>query len=255
MSDILFLGTGAADWDVSRKDSFFRRNSSALLDGKLLIDCGAHIFDFAEYSGEPRLFDGVTDIVITHRHSDHFSADSVLRIADSHPIRLGCDAHIRSIVGEHKNIEYTVFVPYKEEVLGNFRVLPLLANHDVVLSGDSAAFHYIVTAPDGKKLFYGLDGAWFLRPSWEEMKRHRFDIMVLDCTVGDFDDWRIFEHNTIPMLRMMVGEIRRNGLLADGGKLVASHLAQTLHPSHEETSEILSALDMITASDGMKLVL
>ena len=35
---ILFLGTGAADWAMEdkRKGEFFRRNSSTLIDGKLL---------------------------------------------------------------------------------------------------------------------------------------------------------------------------------------------------------------------------
>ena len=45
-----FLGTGAADWDISRRrdDMEWRRFSSTLIDDTLLIDPGPHIFDFAE---------------------------------------------------------------------------------------------------------------------------------------------------------------------------------------------------------------
>jgi len=59
VSEILFLGTGAADWFIEEKGDFFRRNSAALLNGDLMIDCGAHIFDFRESFGESDLYDGL----------------------------------------------------------------------------------------------------------------------------------------------------------------------------------------------------
>ena len=156
------------------------------------------------------------------------------------------------VVGENFNIEYIEAKPFEELEMGRYNVIPILANHDVVLNEKDAALHYIIKTPDEKTLFYGLDGAWFLRPSWEEMKKHQFDVMVFDATVGDMDDWRIFEHNTIPMLRFMIKEIKAKNMLKDGGCLIASHLARTLHLSHEATADILNELDMQTAFDGMK---
>jgi hypothetical protein len=44
-------------------------------------------------------------------------------------------------------------------------------------------------------------------------------------------------------------------LVAKDGMLVASHLARTLHVSHEETEKILSEAGIITAYDGMKLLI
>ena len=203
--------------------------------------------------GEPALYDGVTDILITHKHGDHFSKDSVLRIAEKQKIRLGCDRRVAEAVGEHENIEFVLLKPLEEKKFGCFTVLPLMANHDIAAEGDNYAFHYIITTLDGKTLFYGLDGAWFIRPSWNAMLKYKFDVSVFDCTVGDRDDWRMFEHNTIPMLRVMIKEMKAQNIIADGGKLVASHLARTLHPSHEETEKILSAEGMITAYDGMSI--
>lgn len=253
MSELLFLGTGAADWDIKNKAGFFRRNSAALLDGCFMLDCGSHIFDFAESTSNPSLYDDVTDIIITHDHYDHFSKESVLKIAENKKIRVGCCGHIKNLIGEHENIQFTLFSPLHKAQMGNYSVTALLANHHIVIDGDNMAFHYIIETPDGKKLFYGLDGAWFLRPSWQEMLKHRFDIMVFDCTVGDSHDWRIFEHNTIPMLRDMVKEINDRKMLTDNGKLIASHLARTLHVPHEETSEILDKIGMMTAFDGMEI--
>ncbi len=253
MSELLFLGTGAADWDISQKGTSFRRNSAALLNGELLLDCGPHIFDFAESCGNGSLFDGVTDVLITHDHSDHICAESLLRLAERRKLRVCCDGYIRELVGLHPNITYVSAVPFEEFNMGDYRITAVPANHDMLISGNKLACHYIIRTPDVKTVFYGLDGAWFLRPSWEEMKKHHFDIMVLDCTVGDKADWRSFEHNSVPMLRIMTANIKDEELLAPGGKLVASHLARTLHASNEETVKILNQLDMTAAYDGMTL--
>lgn len=253
MAEILFLGTGAADWEIEERNGFFRRNSAALLDRKIMFDCGCHIFDFAECSGESALYDNVTDILITHNHSDHYSAESVRKVAENKKINVICSEAVKAEIGEAANINYMIFKPFEKLDVSGYGVTPVLANHDIVMNDNDASVHYIIETPDGKTLFYGLDGAWFLRPSWECMKQYKFDMMVLDCTVGDMDDWRIFEHNTIPMLRFLMKEIANAKMVRDGGVVIASHLARTLHTSHEETEKVLDEIGMATAFDGMKI--
>ena len=254
MSEILFLGTGGSNCIREEKSGLCRRHSAALLDNELMLDCGSHIFDFAEYYGNKNLYDNVTDIVITHNHYDHFCPESILKIAENKKIRVGCAKDIMNEIGEHSNIEYTIFKPFETKTMGAYEITPLLANHHVILDGDACAFHYTIKTPDGKEVFYGLDGAWFLRPSWEEMKKHKFDVMVLDCTVGDNNDWRLCEHNTIPMLRMLVEAIHMENMIAENGVIVASHIAIPLHRPHTETKELLKNSGMHTAYDGMKIV-
>ena len=254
MSDILFLGTGAADWKIAERDGFFRRNSAALINGELMLDCGEHIFDFSESINCTGLYEKVTDIIITHDHPDHFNKDSVLKIADLQKIRVCCCKRISEIIGPHRNIEYVLLNSFKVQRTGNYEIIPLLANHQIVTDGDYSAYQYIIKTADGKTVFYGLDGAWFLRPSWEEMKKHKFNIMIFDCTAGDKNDWRLFEHNTIPMLRMMTEGIKNAKILEDDAVLVASHFAKKLHGSHEETAGILEKDGIMAAYDGMKLI-
>lgn len=265
MDTILFLGTGAADWAMEHKEtySYFRRNSAALINEDLMLDCGRHIFDFAESIGNEALYDNVTDILITHSHSDHFNRDSILRLSEKqrnlkehgHKIRLACDPATRKCVGEHPNIEFISLSPYRKKKVGCYYVTPVLANHDVITTRSTKAYHYIIKTPEGREIFYGTDGAWFLRPSWAEMLKHKYDAMIFDCTVGDSDDWRLFEHNTIPMLRKMVAEIREKTLLKENGKLIATHMARTLHKSHEDTAAVLQEINMLAAYDGMKVLL
>jgi phosphoribosyl 1,2-cyclic phosphodiesterase len=255
MNTFTFLGTGAADWNIAHRDGFFRRNSSALLDGKILFDAGAHVFDYLACESCPDLLDGVTLVLITHDHEDHVDLDTLRRLAEHHPFALGADEELLERLGHVEGITPLRLPLYEESALMGYKITPVLANHDVVLSGKRRAVHYIIETPEGKTLFYGLDGAWLLRPTWQEMKKHRFDLMVFDCTVGDSDDWRLFEHNTIPMLRKITDEILRLKMLNEGGKLVASHLARTLHLDHETTTSILADLSMLTAYDGLSLVL
>lgn len=248
---LLFLGTGAADWSQPEKDGFFRRNAAALVNGTLLLDCGPSILEIIET--QPEALSAVTDVLITHDHDDHLNVPTLLQLSARRRIRVACDGFARAMIGAHPAIEFVPVVPFVPFFMGGYAVTPVAANHDTVKAGVRQACHYIIRTPDGKTVFYGLDGAWFLQPSWEEMRRHTFDVMVLDCTVGDRDDWRLFEHNTIPMLRMMVREIEAQKLLAPGGTIVASHLARTLHAPPDETARLLNAFHVRMALDGTEL--
>ena len=75
--DILFMGTGAADWDItSRKDGdFFRRRTSVMINNDLLIDFNDETLDYIE-KNECSL-QNVENILITHTHDDHYSQKAV----------------------------------------------------------------------------------------------------------------------------------------------------------------------------------
>ncbi len=253
MSAFTFLGTGAADWNIEERCGFFRRNSSALLNGEILFDAPDHIWDYKGASGRADLFEGVRLVLITHDHPDHVSVASLCALAKEHPVTVACDEALwreLSAIGGLTHLSLPIDTPTE---FAGYRITPVLANHDIVLTSDRRAVHYILETPDGKTLFYGLDGAWFLRPSWQVMLTHRFDLMVFDCTCGDSDDWRLFEHNTIPMLRTMTAEIHRRSMLNEGGLLVASHLSRTLHKDPETTEAILADFGMRMAVDGLTL--
>ena len=253
MNTLEFLGTGAADWNIEERCGFFRRNSSAMLNGEILLDAPFHILDYKEECGRADLFSSLRLVLITHDHPDHVSIDALRALAKEHPVTVACDEALAHQLADIEGITYLPLSLDTEHAFDGYRITPVLANHDVILTKDMRAVHYIIRTPDGKTLFYGLDGAWFLRPSWQVMLTHRFDLMVFDCTSGIADDWRIFEHNTIPMLRLLCEEICRRDLLAPCGRLVASHLARTLHADHETTASILQKDNILTAYDGLAL--
>ena len=64
-----FLGTGAADWDISKANASpdFRRHSSMLIDGCLLVDPGVPEMQIQRAIAEKT----VRAVLLTHAHFDH----------------------------------------------------------------------------------------------------------------------------------------------------------------------------------------
>ena len=253
-NNILFLGTGANDWLIEKrkKGMFFRRYTAALINGEVLIDCGPHIFDFVEHYGDPHLLDNVKTVVITHRHSDHFCPETLMKIAGDHDVTLVCDDFCFSQITDTKGIKRIPMPLYKKTAIGDYKFIALPANHDVRGAGKDAR-HFIITMPDDKELYYGLDGTWFSTSEWLVLKKHQCAVMVLDCTIGRVKDARVFEHNNMSMVRMMVKQIRKSKVLAPGGVIVGSHFSRKLMPSHFNTRLMLKCYGIKAAEDGMKI--
>lgn len=262
---LLFLGTGAADGVVGKPmgEKFYRRCSSALVDRDLLLDPGPHIFDFAEQYGDTDLYAGVTDILCTHSHPDHFSPDTVRALLDKNPALTlwGDEAIRRKLTRLAPDVmERIRFVPLTHggwADIGGYRVLSVHSNHS---TGDpeEVTLHHIIEK-DGRRLFYGLDGAWILRESWNIMRELEgpYHAMVFDTTCGEsLDEFRVFEHNTIPMLEVMIPgmKCKRFHVIGEETKLYAHHLARSLHdPDYDVISKRLAPLGMTVVYDGLEI--
>ena len=255
--DILFLGTCACDYSpllqTTYKDAFdknARRSSCALINGRYLIDCGYHCLEELRIAKIDLA--QITDIFVTHFHSDHYNVECISQIAKASErtlrvwVRAGANVIAISNVEWKlmgKGIEYTV-----DE---NVKVTGLLANHN-----ESVFPQHILLDVAGKKIFYALDGAWFLHETYYALKNTNLDFLVLDCTCGDYEgDYRIGEHNSIPMIRLMLPSLKKWGAITEKTQVYASHLAPSLHKSHEETVEIFQKDGVYVAYDGLSLQL
>ena len=129
------------------------------------------------------------------------------------------------------------------------KVTGLLANHNPEFFPQ----HFLLEV-DGKKIFYALDGAWFLHETYYALKDAKLDLMVLDCTCGDYvGDYRIGEHNSIPMIRLMLPSFKRWGTIMENTQVYITHLAPSLHKPHEETVELVKADGLQVAYDGLQI--
>ena len=249
--EILFLGTSACEFsprlETDLKDKFdfdARRSSAMLINGSTLVDCGIHTVESLGIAGVP--LSEITDIFITHLHRDHYQPHNIQKIADAkkEPLRLyvreGAD------VCEYKNVIVTYMKPFESYTAGELSFTGMPANHDP----DYAPQHFIIER-NGKSVFYGCDGAWFLHDSFKFLRKKHLSLAIFDCTVGDYvGDFRMGEHNSIPMIRLMLPSLKTVEAIDDNTKIMISHLAPSLHKSHKETSEIISDFGTV-AYDGL----
>ena len=79
---LLFLGTGAADWPLKKKEGMteFRRLSSLLIDDVLLIDPGPQVLEaLLEYGKDAS---NIKYIINTHKHSDHINIGTLEKLEE-----------------------------------------------------------------------------------------------------------------------------------------------------------------------------
>lgn len=249
---ILFMGTGAADWNISehRGDGFFRRTTSALINDELLIDFNAGSIDFIEKNGTD--MGKVRNILITHTHSDHYSRDAVNKVFGENVCILA-DAGAAARIGETA-ARQRVMPLYTPTETDGFTVCAVPANHSVEGSCERP-LHYIIS--DGERcLFWGCDGAWLLNSAWHEMKKYTYDMVVLDGTLGDEEgDYRIFEHNNLRMVTEMAETVRNLNLMKENSKIMISHMSRYSQYAKDELERRLAPHNIGAAYDGLEIVL
>jgi phosphoribosyl 1,2-cyclic phosphate phosphodiesterase len=223
---IQVLGTCACDYSDKLKNEFrdkfdndARRSSAVLINDHVLIDCGEHILESLDILNIP--YAQITDILITHTHDDHFNPQNIEKIAKNRhtPLNLWVrkDAKIPEIFG----ITLKRLSPYcKVELEKDAYITSLIANHD-----PSTFPQHFLLEIYGKKMFYGCDGAWLLTQTYNYLSNTNLDLMVFDATVGDYiGDYRLAEHNSIPMIRLMIPSLKVNGTINDKTKIIINKL-------------------------------
>lgn len=258
--DVIFLGTCACNYSryterlqtelFDRFDKDARRASSVLLGGHMLIDCGPHCLDALRIVGMPT--SSITDLFLTHLHSDHFNPDNVQAIANAKDTPLRVWVSEGAVLPDFSNVtvmSMKKFCAYTPEE--GWTVTGVSANHD-----PETAPQHLLFEKNGKKLLYACDGAWFMTATYNFLKKSHLELLIIDATCGDGEgDYRIAEHNTIPMLRLMLPSLKTVEMVDEHTEIYLTHLAPSLHKSHAETVEIVRPMGCRVAFDGLRLTI
>ncbi len=258
----ILLGTGAADWQKPRENGEYRGYTSALLDSHILLDCTEHSLRKMQELGIE--WAQVTDLFFTHSHDDHCDVEAVQAIAEARqkvhgsPLRIyGEGSWIQTLFAPEESCwQVSRLSAYEEVSCGDYRLLPLAANHRTERETE-IALSYLVRR-GGHAVLYALDGAWMLNKTWQVLRKTTIDAWIVDCTIGDGHegDYRIFEHNSLPMVRAMANTLMAKTpygppVLKQGAPIILNHLAKTLHPCQEELEQRLQP-PFVVARDGMR---
>ena len=254
---LLFLGTGAAgsknkyEYEI---EDIRRRCASMLIDEHVLVDTPKQSFDYATKLGVDTSL--ITDVFLSHLHSDHYNKEAFLSWVNAAKgkINLWCGKRIvPALELSEEELERINICPIEdmdEFDTAGMHVVALPANHAGV-----HALHYVFEK-DGKRLYYGLDGAWFTPREWRYLHGSglAFDAMILDATNTSHDPIKYGnygEHNNYLLLPIVVQTLRGSGVAGENTKLIADHIGS--HMKNVEAIDFVKSLGMIPAYDGLVL--
>lgn len=260
--ELLFTGTGAADWPpLDAADPFpqpgsYRRNASLLVNGHILIDGGQDIL--ASLAALGRRAQDITDLLITHSHSDHYYPPQVRALADlprPMPLELWYPARAYLNLDSYAGIALHPLLPGDQAELSDCSALALAANHLVEASNETALI-YLFQGNNWRWL-YATDGAWFTAHTWRRLcAEPPLDALIIDATLGDVtNDRRVFEHNSLAMVRQILAVMRCYGMLKPTAQVFLTHLARETHLPPAVLAQQDKAEGWRTALDGMAVQL
>ena len=254
--ELLFCGTGAADWDWSRYGRRGVRGSCATLLGRgVLVDCGPTVpRALARFGADPR---ALRELWFTHSHSDHCDPAAVAALLAARgrraaPLRLRGTAPLLSRLaaalgaepgGRFETVPLEPLAPFRTR---GWLVTPLPANHLGAVPGETCV-HYLVRGRR-KSILYALDGAWMTTAARRAIGSAPLDLVVWDATVEKPGDWRIFEHNDVGMVRAMAARLAADGVARPDTVHVLDHLARTLW-----RAPVRPPRPFLAARDGLRL--
>ena len=237
---LYFPGTGAADWNGPDDRGEYRRLTSTLIDGCLLIDVNPEALELIPDKN------AVTAVAFTHSHSDHFNIEALRALAP-------CTVYAHESWANEIEGDGLTIVPLKlgEEITAvTGHVLTAMpANHSTEKAYEQP-LHYLIER-DEIRILYATDGAWLLNQVHHTLGKRLLHAAVFDATIGDGcdGDYRIFEHNSIDMVRLMVATLKKQNRLAKDAPVFLTHMARTLHGTQAEIEARLEK-PFIAAYDG-----
>jgi phosphoribosyl 1,2-cyclic phosphate phosphodiesterase len=247
-----------------------RKRSSALIDDLLLIDLGPDLITASSMHG-PDLAK-VRFCLQTHSHADHLDPSLFLIRMSAYGVddapRLQVYASAASIervarllepdlapanlrdpsAGDQFNLAIHSIAPFETFAAGRYRVTAIPANHDKSVQ----PLLYAIEA-DECSIFYGTDTGPFHEDTWEALRRRRFrfDLVVLDHTYGV--NVGASDHLNARQFVEHVTRMRQEGLLADGARLFATHIAHDGNPVHPKLVKLAARHGYEVAYDGLSV--
>jgi adenosylcobinamide kinase/adenosylcobinamide-phosphate guanylyltransferase len=259
--DVLALGTGSADgWPnpfcscasctAERTAGRVRGQTAALVDGRLLLDCGPETPRAAERLGTG--LHGLRHVLLTHQHPDHcapafllfrsWAGDEPLDVVGPPDVVDAC----RMWVAPDSPVRFRAVASGDRLRLGEYDVRVHAAHHGV--PGSSVL--YDVTAAGGRML-YATDTGPLPEETVSAVRGAAFDLVLLEETFGVRTDHGT-DHLDLRSFPEQVRRLREAGAVTRDTDLVAVHLSHH-NPPTAELARRLADWGARMVDDGTRL--
>ena len=263
---VRFLGTGAAGW--KSPTSGHRRNSSILIDGKILIDFTLSAQDMVPEGCHPEI------IFYTHSHVDHFQPIEALKVGVkkvylSHSIMTMAAKAFGKAAAE-TGLPFPELIPlrYGQSVIEEgIRFTAMPANHSTGDLQEEAQIYLIEKNFNdegiaGVRIVYATDTAGIMGRAGrmagiDSHVKTGIGVtgLIMEATMNNDEDFRIFNHSSTKTVgrtaSMLLATDRLH--LPEGQPVYLTHMAKSLQPSQEEMDATLP-YPLRAAYDGLEVV-
>ena len=244
------LGTGYGECKIKRpvlKD--FRRHGGVLIDEKILIDAPSDVFEVADDLGFSDMFDNVQDIIISHSHPGHFSADTIVKLGARRKVRVYATGKVLELIPDTDSIEKIKLSTSTPVEIDGYTLYSMTANHATDIKGEMCLNFVLVR---NKALLYALDGGGLSFSAWKTLSGLKIDAALIDCALelSGYSGASVYHNNFAATLAirdtMVSAKIATPGL-----RTVLSHIPSSKkRPIHDELSEVARGYGMTVAYDG-----
>ncbi len=241
-----------------------------LINNDLLIDCGADVFSSARQFGA-RL-DGLWTLVITHKHSDHldpwfFWARYRTTDTELPPLTVYAPQNtLDSLLGFYQQKKGWDQATFERKTLticrpvraGSFKLArQYRLNFFPASHGSAEGIEAVLVGVQDAHAAYlhAYDSGPFGDDAWALLRRHRFDAVALDATVGDQPDYNTRDHMNAAQTVDHARRLREEGILKPDGVALATHFVHQSSGTHESLAARYEPHGLMVAYDGLRLSL
>lgn len=246
--DVLLLGTGASDgvpncWCTcptcaeARTSGAIRTNNAALVDGRLLLDCGPEAPRQAQRAG--RDLADVRTVLITHAHDDHLNPSFLmhrgwvtgrpLQVIGPAPAIARC---VDWLAPDQRTVTLSTVTAGDSLTVDGYRVQVLPATHHAL--GEAVLY---AVERDGRRLLYATDTGPWKPAALSLLTGWRFDLVLLEETFGDAVPAGE-GHHTLASFGAALDDLRGISAVDGDTRAVAVHLSHSNPPLAELTRRL-----------------
>lgn len=247
---VRMLGTGHGECKVRKKTvKDYRRLGGVLIDDKILFDAPRDIFDVAEELGFSDMFSGVEYVIISHSHTAHFSAETIVKLANGKPISVFATGKVLELIPDLPGITKIKLTTTAPVEFSGYTLYSLAANHASDIKGEMC-LNFVLSRD--KSLLYALDGGGLSFSAWKTLSNLHIDAVITECALENSPScFASVYHNNASAVKTVRDILVNSGISSPGVKFVLTHIPTDRKRSvHDELSSAVSGSGMSVAYDG-----